>query len=324
MEITKDDERARRICSLALAFMNASAPIPSSSIARDFYPDLSTESFRRAFSRDRAALAACGVVVAERPRAGEESCWQADEAASFASGAELDAREAAALEVACRPLLRDGGFAFAGELRFALAKITRAFAEGTAVTGITGALPREGRVLATLRSCLVGRRAARVTYTDAEGRRTERLIAPYGFFDLRGVLYLVAGTLDEDGREVTDGIRTYRVERFGDARQVASLPFEPPDDFSVADWRRLPFQMGDAWVMATFEVPPEREGDVRRAAGTQGSFERQGERVVWRVGVSDVRDAASWAVSQGVRPLGPEELVGAWREVLRGVLAHAS
>ena len=59
MRLTKDDERARRICSLAIEFMNARAPIASSALAARYYPELSADSFRRAFSRDRALLAAC-------------------------------------------------------------------------------------------------------------------------------------------------------------------------------------------------------------------------------------------------------------------------
>lgn len=323
MRLTRDDERARRICSLALEFMNASAPVPSSSIARDFYPDLSADSFRRAFSRDREALAACGVVVEERVRPGEESCWQVNEERSFASGAELDAAEAATLEVACRPLLGDEGFAFAGELRFVLAKLSRAFAESTIVAAPGEELPQEGRVLATLRGCLLARHAASVAYTDARARRSERTIAPYGFFELRGTLYLVAGLLDERGEAEPGGIRTYRLGRFEAARELPALSYELPDDFSVTDWRRLPFQMGDERLAVTFEVPREREQDLRRAAGAQGAFEEQGGRLVWRVGASDVNDAASWAVSQGIRPLAPDELVAAWREVLRGALEHA-
>ena len=104
MRLTRDDERARRICSLALDFMNSSSPLRSSEIARAHYPGLSADSFRRAFSRDRSVLASCGVVVVERRVPGEESLWEADRARSFARGAELSATEAATLELACRPL----------------------------------------------------------------------------------------------------------------------------------------------------------------------------------------------------------------------------
>ena len=123
MELTRDDERARRICSLALDFMNATGPLSSSDIARTHYPELSSDSFRRAFSRDREMLAACGVVVRDRKGPSGESLWEADDERSFARGAELSPTDAAALEVSCRPLVEDPSFPLADSLRYALAKL---------------------------------------------------------------------------------------------------------------------------------------------------------------------------------------------------------
>ena len=318
MRLTHDDERARRICSLALDFMNARSPLPTSAIARAHYPDLREDAFRKAFSRDRAMLEACGISLVERRRGGGEALWEADVERSFAQGAELAPADAAALELACRPLAQDPSFPPARELRLALAKVARAFAETLAVGDAAGAGAR--REVATLRGCLTGRHAARVTYVDAGGRESERLIAPYAFFGLRGVLYLVAGLLDEGGNEVADHVRTYRVDRFRRVREEGAASFELPADFSVDDWRRLPFQLGPTAFEAVFRVEAGREEDVRRAVGRQGSLERRGEALVLLVPGSDVEAAASWAVAMGVRPVGPEELVGAWRRVLEGAM----
>lgn len=323
MELTRDDERARRICSLALEFMNARAPLTSSAVARAFYPGLAPNSFRRAFARDRTMLADCGVLIEERAGAGEESSWEVNEERSFAQGAELGAVEAMTLELACRPLLSEGGFPFASELRFALAKLNRTFAES--VSGQDEGAAGESRQLAALRACLVARHAASVTYVDARGRESERVIAPYGFFDLHGVLYLVAGRVDAQGASVEGGAtRTYRVKRFSRVKEDSRAIFEVPPDFDVNDWRRLPFQMGNDATDATFEVPLAREEEVRRASLGRGRFELSQATLVWHVEASSLEDAASWAVAQGIRPLGPPELVRAWRGVLKGALAHVS
>ena len=321
MRITKDDERARRVCSLALAFMNAGAPIPSSGVARDFYPGLSADSFRRAFSRDRMVLAACGVVVRECPDAGSESSWAVDEASSYPEGAEIGPADAAVLELACQPLIEDPAFPLAEELRFSLAKLTRAFAE--AAPGLAGARD-DGRPLAVLREALTGGCAAQISYRDARGTESERVIAPYGFFGLRGGLYLVAGRLSEEGTPIEGGTRTYRVDRVVRAGVLPDVPARVPEDFSVADWKRLPFQMGAPVGTATFAVPPEREKDVRQTAGGCGRFFSRGGETVWEVEMSSAADAASWAAAEGVVPIGPPELVGAWRSVLEGVLEDAS
>lgn len=322
MELTRDDERARRICSLALEFMNARAPLTSSSVARAFYPKLAPNSFHKAFARDRAMLADCGVLVEERTSAGEESSWEVNEERSFAQGAELGAVEAMTLELACRPLLTEGSFPFAGELRFALAKLNRAFAES--VGGEGGHAAGESRQLAALRTCLVTRHAASATYVDAHGHESERVIAPYGFFDLRGVLYLVAGRIDVPVTDAKGTMRTYRVDRFSRVKEDTRTTFEVPPDFNVDDWRLLPFQIGNVITDATFEVPPAREEEVRRASLGHGHFERRQETLVWHVEASSLADAASWAVAQGIRPLSPPGLVDAWRAVLEGALAHVS
>ena len=321
MRITKDDERARRVCSLALAFMNAGAPIPSSDVAREFYPDLSADSFRRAFSRDREVLAACGVIVAELPSAGGESSWAVDEASTYPEGAEVGAADAAALELACQPLIEDPSFPLADDLRFSLAKLTRAFADASPLRAVERG---DSRALPPLREALARGRAASISYRDARGAESQRIIAPYGFFGLRGELYLVAGRLRDDGSVVEGGTRTYRVDRVLRAGVLEGVAASVPDDFSVEDWRRLPFQMGESAERCLLEVPEGRLEDVRQAAGGRGRLFPRDGRMLWEVDASSLDDAASWAVAEGLVPLDPPGLVTAWRSLLEGVLDHAS
>lgn len=319
MAHTRDDERARRICSLALEFMNAASPVPSSTIARSFYPDLSSDSFRRAFSRDREALAICGISVRELPQPTGESLWAVD-ADNFAGGTELSPLEAAALEVACRPLLEDPGFPLSDELLLALAKLTRAFAEAPA-----RAMPlrAESRVFSTLRGCLMDGVPVRISYVDTKGVPSERTIAPYGFFELRSVRYIVAGTLPTKVGEEPQ-IRTYRVDRVRSSHAVEGERFSVPADFSVDDWRRLPFQLGETRATALFEVPQEHEDAARRAAGGQGTFLEHDGKLLWSVDVSALADAASWAVAHGILPVEPPELVKLWKGTLEGVVSHGA
>lgn len=322
MRLTKDDERARRVCSLALEFMSARAPIPSSTLARGHYPGLSADSFRRSFSRDRAMLAACGVHVVSVGRAQGESLWGVDAQRSYAEGGELGARDAAVLETACQGLLDDPSFPFAGDLRLALAKVARTFAD--APSFVAAPTEGEGRPLAALRRAIVGGVCADVTYTDARGRSSRRRIAPHGLFGLDGATYLVAETVDEDGRVREGTMRTYRVDRFGAAEEAAGLPAPIPPGFSVDDWVRLPFQMGpEAWSLE-LEVPADRADALAEAARGQGEVTDDQGALVWRVGASDLDAAARWAVAQGIRPLAPRELVDAWGRILREGLEDGS
>ena len=300
--------------------MNATSPIPSSEVARHFYPGLSPDSFRRAFSRDRALLASCGLRVCEGPR-GAEASWVADEGTSFAGELTLEPSEAAALEVACQPLLDDPEFPLSTDLRFALAKLTRTFAHPSALPAHEPR--RESRVEAAVRDAVVRRRALRVTYTNASGQTTEKHLAPYGLFGLRGVTYLVAARLYGQDDACDDAPRTYRVDRISSAEVLESVTISVPEDFSPQEWRKLPFQLGEPAGTATFRVPKGREADLRRAAGGRGAFAERDGALVWKVEFSDAHAAAVWAVAQGIVPRAPESLVREARELLKGA-AHAA
>ena len=316
MRVTKDDERARRICSLALEFMNSRTPLTSSEVARGFYPDLSPDSFRKSFLRDRAVLAACGLRVVELSRGGGEASWGIDERSSFAEGIELEPRDAAALEISCQALLADPTFPLAEDLRLALAKVARTFADVPALSAPSGV--RETPALASIRRALVEGLCIDVAYVDARGTVSRRRLAPYGLFGLRGSLYLVAGAPEEKTP------RTYRLDRFAEAEVVEDAPCAVPEGFSVLDWKRLPFQLGPSLQEAVFEVPEGRCDAVCEAAQGQGSFAREGGAVLWTVGACDLDAAASWAISQGIVPVAPAELVGAWEHILKGAIGDES
>lgn len=318
MRVTRDDERARRICALALAFMSSPAPVSSTDVAERFYPDLSADSFRRSFSRDRSLLAACGVHVAARGRRGGQTLWAADERRSFAGELHVSPSDAAALEVACQPLLDDPEFPLAQDLRYALAKLTRTFAFPTPPR--SGSRPEDPAALPVLRDALVRGRAVEMTYTTASGRTSPRRVSPYGIFAIGGASYLVAAKLDETGAPVEGETRTWRVDRASGARVLEDVEVLVPGDFSLADWRRLPFQLGAPVATCTFRVPGDRERDLRRETRGAGELREDGGRLLWTVGAADLPAAAAWAVAMGVEPVEPPELVSAWRGTLEGVL----
>ena len=313
-----DEAMAERLATLALLFMNARHAIPTSELLATAYPDLSRDSAERAFGRDRARLRDCGIeVVAARLADGTEA-YEVDEDASFARAGSLTARDALVLDMACRPLLDDPSFPHASELRLALAKVNRGFAAPTGVGGPAGATPSAAGgsgPLGTVRSCLVAGHACHISYRDAAGRHTERDIAPFGLFGLRGTVYVVAAAVEGD--VIDEGrIRTYNSTRILAARERRGVRFEVPDDFYVEDFVRLPFQIGPTTTRATMLVPTGREQDVRREVRGRGSLLRADGRLELSVDVSDVGAAARWAAALGLVPLEPGELVSAWEETL--------
>lgn len=314
IELSSDDTQARRVLSLAVEFMNARGPVPASTIER-YYPDLSPESRNRAFHRDRESLALCGIIVERVAKPDGAMAWQVDESRSFVEGSTLSERDAFLLDVACLPLVNDPEFTFRDELRIALAKIDHAFAADPVVS-LSASTTRDDRDLATLRSCMTRGCAARIAYTRADGEESTRVVAPFGFFGLRGRLYMVAPRIDQDGTLEPDSMRVYLIDRVRGAKALDKVRFEVPDDFDVADWRKLPFQIGPTVCTCEFLVPEGALDELRRAALGRGVLDEGPRGTTWFVETSSVEDAAAWAIAHGIRPVAPEELVIAWRSAL--------
>ena len=314
-----DDEQARRILSLALEFMNSRQAVSSTRIAQDIYPGLTPDSFRKAFLRDRKSLEDIGITLESERRAGGEAYWTADDTASFAEGTGLGVEDALVIDLACQPLLGDPEFPLRDELRFALAKIDTAFGDVSYPAG-QGVL-HDDKIVSTLRSCARSCHAVRMTYTDAAGRSSERTIAPFGFYGIRGSLYLVAPRVEE-GAVVDGSTRVYNVARVSGVREVTSVSFSVPSDFSIESYRQLPFQLGPVACEATFEVPAAAAAEIERLSMGRGRFSMGEKDVTWTVDASNVGDTASWAIANGLRPIAPKELVDEWSTRLEGAIAR--
>ena len=99
-EMTKDDEKVERIASLAAYFMQARSAVSSEAIHTRFYPSLSVDSFNKAFSRDRADLAICGLVLKKCGSGDSRALWKVDEETSYADSTALSPTDAFAFALA--------------------------------------------------------------------------------------------------------------------------------------------------------------------------------------------------------------------------------
>ena len=307
VSLTSDDEQARRLCALAIAFSNAESPISSQEVHAAHYADLSDDSFRRKFSRDREKLVECGLVIRQVGQDVRDALWQADDS-SFADGSSLSSDDALMLDVLCTQLVSDPSFAWHDELRLALAKVDHAFGALTAAR--LSPTRQSNETLKTLLSCVEHSRLAALTYIDAKGARTERTVAPYGHFGLRGNVYFVCAQVRDDALD-PNNLRTLRADRVERVKQLAKR-FEMPEDFCVDDYVVLPFQIGatscTAQLMTTSTTDPDMLADLSRRSRLHDGLHE--------VAVSDVTAAARWAIAAGMRPTSPEELVTEWRQLL--------
>lgn len=310
--INEDDLKAARLASLAAFFMTSPGPHATGALLDACYAEVpNRDSALKALRRDLPDLAKIGIVVREGPRKGKQKTWVVDDEASFAHGAELNARDAIALSIACQPVLAVPGFPLADELKFALAKIDRAF--GSTSVPLRGehgaATPEAAAIKRAVDECL----PLDVVYTDARGNESERKVEPYGTFSLRGRGYLVGRVSRGRGE---GEVRTLRLDRIRSMRIDEGRHFEAPEGFSIEDWKSLPFQIGPSTCDALLFVP-ENESDALEAARLgKGLLEPCDGGRLWRVEASDVEACARWAAAHGLKPRAPEALVAAWRSIL--------
>lgn len=310
--INEDDLKATRLASLAALFMTSPGPHATNTLLDACYAEIENrDSALKALRRDLPDLAKIGIVVEEGPRKGRQKTWVANTEASFARGAELNARDAIALSIACQPVLDAPGFPLADELKFALAKIDRAFGS-TSVPyrpEQRSAGPEAAAIKRAVDECL----ALDVIYADAQGNETDRTVEPYGAFSLRGRGYLV-GRISRGRGE--GEVRTLRLDRIRSIRIDESARFEAPRGFSIEDWKVLPFQIGPATCNALIFVPEDEVSALEVARMGKGRLEAYDGGRLWRVEISDVEACARWSAAHGLRPRAPESLVGAWHSIL--------
>ena len=315
LKMTGDDLRAARVLTLAVKFFGTNHPVAASTIRSELYTSLDDGSFKRQFLRDRDLLASLGLVITEVESSDTDTLWQVNEQASFVQGDGLSAKDARMLYVLCYDMAYDQAFPYRDELRIALAKISRMY-RGMTFPHTDTSSPSERKLLAVLISCMSNHRAAAVTYTDAQGNTSDRTLALLGSFGLRNKTYFVASRVNKDGSLVDDSVRTYRLDRFGKAREVTQISYRVPLDFSVSDYERLPFQIGDPCGKARFAITDKPGKHLTRALETHGSTCDDDAQRTWEVSYSDVDAVAAWAVAAGITPLEPQAICDRWTQIL--------
>ncbi|RRF94103.1 MAG: WYL domain-containing protein, partial [Coriobacteriaceae bacterium] len=268
--------------------------------------------------RDCERLAACGMHVVKSTQ-NDEQLYQIDEKNSFIGDAKLTQQEALELQVLLSPQVANPAFPLADELRMALLKIDRSFAEQPLVSTRR---PKKGpdRTLQMLRDAYGQHLLVEVGYCDAAGVKSTKILAPYGFYSFRDTLYCVCA--EEKGSKLEEP-RTYRIDRMEKPKILSGRSYTVPDSFEIEDYRALPFQMGPTVGTAVFAArhPQPDLVSLMKAHGTLK--EEEDGSSIWQVPASSWEAAASWGIAQGLIPQKPEELISAAKACLEGAIAHA-
>lgn len=319
--LSQSDLQARRLLDIVLTLLGSSGPVSSSRLHELHYPDTQYSSFRKLFSRDRQRLAICGITVRRANRPPDEPLWELDKERSFASKVALTDREAVILDVACAQLASDPSFPLANDLRMGLAKVDRLF-DRSSPTAATLPPAKHDKRLATLETCLLSQHKVDIRYRGAEGGVTQRVLAPYGLFTLKGNTYVVGADDSQANRDELSAVRTYRVDRILSIRECKDTTYVIPLDFDINDYLLLPFQLGPFLYYAYFVPYGEWNVDLSSyyTRNTYVVTDNAGRKVL-KTSVSDECAAAEWAIEQGLVPVKPASLVAAWKEIVRRSLA---
>jgi len=318
-------DATERLVNLAL-FLASSRAYVSADACRAAglgYPDGQDEAaFLRMFERDKDALRAAGLVIDVR-KAEEVEAYRLDAEATFARDVALEPAEVAAIRAIAAALVGDPGFPFSDDLAFALAKLGAAGDAGSLATGelAQAADAAHAPEAAALAEAVQRRKVATFGYTNQYGETKHHTVEPFGLFFRDGRWYLVG--LDRDRGE----IRTYAVGRMDRLAIEKARPhtadFEPPGDFRIAEYERLPFQYGPDVLTAELRFSPDVAWRAARLARGKGALaEAPDGSVIWTVEVRSLRRLAQWLVDEGpgITAMAPPGLVNTVRDGLETVV----
>src|SRR4051812_9366642 len=328
--LAKDTEKLIRQLSLISYLMAERRPVTATEIRRDVegYSDMTEDAFARRFYADRAELDALGIHLSvDKPADGfseQENYSLAPEAFHLPPIAFTDS-ERAALQTALT--LLDGEFAYAEPLRLALQQITWGRPSplgsdsrqtiGLGITASAGGGEVSAR-LAKIDTAIYRRKRIEFEYHTMQSDETAlRRVDPYHLLFEGGQFYLVGYAHERKD------VRVFRLSRIRGKVAYATKAehdFQRPADFDPRGYaNRIPWQLGDEIGVAEVEVPEDVAWYVERQYGAYGTLEGG----VFRTGYALPRLLISWALSFGLRILGPPALVDeARRRVDELIEAH--
>ena len=314
--LAKDTEKLIRQLSLISYLMAERRPVTATEIRRDVegYSDMTEDAFARRFYADRAELDALGIHLSvDKPADGfseQENYSLAPEAFHLPPIAFTDS-ERAALQTALT--LLDGEFAYAEPLRLALQQIAWGRPSplgsdsrqtiGLGITASAGGGELSAR-LAKIDTAIYRRKRIEFEYYTMQSDETAlRKVDPYHLLFEGGQFYLVGHAHERDD------VRVFRLSRIRGKVAYATKAehdFQRPAEFDPRGYaNRIPWQLGDETDVAEVEVPEGVAWYVERQYGAYGVFDGQ----VFRTGYALPRLLISWALSFGLRVLGPPSLV---------------
>lgn len=302
----REFKRMRLICDFL-----THAQMSSEELQRKYYGDLSPESFHKTFKRDRDSLAKEGIYLVEH-KLGPAKTWSLDKQASLAAAATLSQTERRSCALLLQAAQTNPKTTMQNDLGAAIARIGQF---SLTAQGQLSAAPTtcDKEILATLSEALQTRTPVLVSYQSlTDTKPLSRTLYCYGMFSLGDTVYLVA-LRKLEGKE--DALRTLNVGRMTKAVPLNNEPnYEIPADFSIADYRLLPFELGDeAPQTLKLHIESSELEHFKACARQRGTFvcAKDGS-ATWTCSMRNTGVAVSWTIASGAFPLEPREIVDEW------------
>jgi len=302
-------EPVERLVNLIAFLLDSKVPPTAQQIRESvggYDPAQSDEAFERMFERDKDELRELGIPLEVEENDYGEAAYRIDKAAYYLPPIELEFEEALALRLAAALLSSDPAYPFGEEIRAALLKLASdapapADPDPSLFVRLSGSdFDEEQRSnLELLRQALQSRTRAEFDYYSISSDRTSRRsLDPYGLFNKGGNWYVVG--LCRDKREV----RTFRLSRIKGAVSARASrrnqpDFSVPEDFSVREFSREIWQMGDGEVEASVRFSPALAGWAKMRFDSAPIFEEDDGSVTVGLRCRDDASFVRWILSLG-------------------------
>lgn len=298
-------------CCLALDIMSK-PQLSSEVIQKRYYQDIEPGSFHKTFKRDRDEFEREGLFLTEQKQ-GPLKIWSIDKERSLADTKDITQTERGILGTLLQACLTSPDTTEVNALGASIARIGQSTCSGLQQLPTQNLLCKK-ETLSRVAQALSLAKPITVDYQSlADNKPQSRTLQPWGIFVLGQSVYVV-GLRSKTGQN--DAIRTLNLERISHVEILKEEPeFTIPADFHVADYRLMPFEIGDEPQQdARFFVDASALSEFKAAIRKRGSLETlDNGNAIWTCPLRDTAEALRWALEAGVIPLAPDALTSVWK-----------
>lgn len=299
-------QSAHRLLSMLMRIASSQGGVTTTQLHDAYFADMKPDTQKKTLKRCIETLESFGVVFDRASEPGRPTRLSVS-SKTWADLSHIDDKSSLLLDLQCQPLVSDPSFNLTEDLASALAKMRPNRLLGTNTATAKGGVGATSSTFKLLQAC-VSHMVCKVSYRGADGVLRERELEPLGEYNLRDHTYFVCAKHRKD-----EDPRVYRSDRF-EGVTLTRTRFEPPEGFAVEDYIKLPFQIGTPVGTACLCTTEHTRETLASLVGRQGKLSEDGRSAT--VEYASAKEAAAWAVAQGLVPTEDQAVVNAWSDIV--------